>query len=115
MKSGNAKGGLTRIYYGYRKGAKRRGLEFLLTKEEFAGLTKENCWYCGRPPAQISKDYRYTAYYIYNGVDRVDNDKGYILSNCIPCCGTCNRMKYIHSGEDFINQIRKIARNLNIT
>lgn len=54
------------------------------------------------------------AFYIYNGIDRMDNDTGYTEANCIPCCGRCNWMKSTYSGEDFINHIRKIVRNLDI-
>jgi hypothetical protein len=29
----------------------------------------------------------------YNGIDRVDNEKGYLVENCVPCCFTCNSLK----------------------
>jgi 2-iminoacetate synthase ThiH len=30
---------------------------------------------------------------IYNGIDRVDNDKGYLLNNCVGACKFCNFAK----------------------
>lgn len=30
---------------------------------------------------------------MYNGVDRVDNEKGYTKENCVPSCGSCNFKK----------------------
>ena len=103
MIQGNSKGGFNTLYNTYRFMAKKRNLEFQLTKEEFAELTKENYWYCGRPPSQIRKNHKARDYYLYNGIDRVDNSKGYVSNNCTPCCGMCNKMKNAYSGEDFIN------------
>ena len=115
---GNTKGGLTALLSVYRNGAKKRGYEFSLIREQFAALTKQNCWYCGREPSQIKRSgygkAQTKSFYLYNGVDRVDNSVGYTEANCVPCCGMCNRMKSTSSGEDFVNQIRKIARNLGI-
>ena len=112
---GDAKRGLSQLINAYRNGAKKRGYVFELTREQFARLTKQNCWYCGRPPLQIIKSGKSRrSYYLYNGIDRVDNTVGYVEANCIPCCGTCNRMKNVLHGEDFINQIRKITRNLGL-
>ena len=111
---------LTILFWSYKKGAAKRGYTFELTKEQFKEFTKQNCWYCGVKPAQI-KYARYhakhtptVAYYLYNGVDRVDNEVGYTEANCIPCCGRCNRMKNVLHAEDFIIHIRTIAQNLNI-
>ena len=27
------------------------------------------------------------------GLDRIDNSKGYVIGNVVPCCGNCNRIK----------------------
>lgn len=37
-----------------------------------------------------------------SGIDRVENDKGYILDNCVPCCAQCNRDKGSSSLCDFV-------------
>lgn len=110
MEQGNAKSGFTILWHVYRNMAKKRGYEFCLTKDEFHKLTKENCWYCNKEPSQIKRDHRCKCYYLYNGIDRVDNNQGYAWRNCVPCCGTCNSMKRTLSEEAFISHIRRIMR-----
>ncbi len=118
---GDSKTCLNSLFHTYRHQAKRREFIFELTKEQFAELTKQNCWYCGQEPAQITRITPHQrkcgakyAYYLYNGIDRVNNEAGYTEANCVPCCGRCNHMKHVLHAENFIIHIRKIARNLNI-
>lgn len=86
--------------------------------EEFLKLTQQNCYYCGRDPQQ--KYYRssikgdrdsYT--FIYNGLDRVDNERGYDLDNVVPCCSTCNFMRHKLTVDEFYKQIIKIVKYRN--
>lgn len=42
------------------------------------------------------------------GIDRVDSSVGYEIDNCVPCCGTCNRLKMNLTLSDFFSQINKI-------
>lgn len=51
--------------------------------------------------------------FVYNGIDRVDNSVGYVLSNCVPCCSTCNRMKGTMSSEEFKEKIKLIYSRQN--
>jgi len=115
---GDNKSCLTNLRWVYKRGAKSRDLVWELTNEQFAKLTKQNCWYCNQEPAQMNRVYGKNkpknAYYLYNGVDRMDNAVGYTMDNCISCCGRCNHMKHVLHVEDFINHIRKIIRNLGI-
>jgi hypothetical protein len=71
--------------------AEERGYEFNLSKDEFLKITKQNCFYCNKEPSQIKKSK--TSQYIYNGIDRVNNCKGYIKSNVVACCRECNALK----------------------
>ena len=114
VKQGDSRSGLTNLLWNYCNGAKKRGLSFELTREQFGDLTKQDCWYCGAKPAQKASSNEVKDFYLYNGIDRVENDKGYIFANCVPCCGRCNRMKSNLSAEDFINQTKKIAFNLGL-
>ena len=56
------------------------------------------CFYCGgeRPT---------------NGFDRVDNSRGYLKDNSVPCCKVCNYMKKTMDVDDFIGHALKIAQN----
>lgn len=103
-----------RCYRAYKKGAKERNLEFNLTQDQFKELTSSNCYYCGATPSKIWKQCKCNGYYIYNGIDRVDNIRGYNLDNCVSCCTKCNIMKKAYTQEDFLNHIKKIFNNLNL-
>ncbi len=90
---------------------KNRGKEFLLTKEQFEELTKQNCHYCNVEPKQVCKKSK-SSYgnYVYNGIDRKDSKIGYIYENCVTCCGTCNRAKASLSYTEFINWIKQLTK-----
>ncbi len=79
----------------YRRGANTRGLTFQLTKDEFKKLIAESCHYCGLEQAR--------------GIDRKDNKGGYTTENCLPCCKTCNRMKWTSGYEEFLDKCAAIA------
>lgn len=104
--------GLLRSYI---KGAKQRNIVFELSDDEFRTITKQNCFYCQRPPERQFKikDLN-TQPYIYNGIDRVDNSIGYIFENCVPCCWDCNNMKGSMDYSKFLNQIEIIFKNRNL-
>lgn len=77
--------------------AHKRGLDFLLTKEEFQTLVEKPCHYCG--------DVFNARALTCAGLDRIDNTKGYEPSNVLPCCTACNRLR----GEHFSVEEAKIA------
>ena len=96
------------MYRRYQRGAEQRGYEFSLSLDEFIALIKGKCRYCGiEPYNDHKKAFRYKL--IYNGIDRIDNTKGYVLSNCAPCCKVCNKMKGTLSEIDFIDHAHRIA------
>lgn len=84
---------MRRILGVYKRVAKRKGHSFDLTEEQFKELTQQDCHYCGTKPENISGQNRCNGIYIYNGIDRIDNNKGYILENSVPCCKRCNTAK----------------------
>lgn len=89
-----------KLYYRIRRGAGLHGRVWKLTREQVCILTKQPCYYCGKPP---SRTIRYwSSEYIYSGIDRMDNDLGYTESNCVPCCTYCNTAKHTKSTEQFI-------------
>lgn len=105
--------GLNSLLSEYRRGASARGLTFALDKEMFRALTKQDCFYCGEPPAQIRTLHKAAtghAAYTYSGIDRVDNAVGYLAGNVVACCSACNVAKGTMSQADFIELAKKIAR-----
>lgn len=95
------------LYGQYRATAKKLNREFSLTKEQFRALTKRPCHYCGTPPAQ-EHCAGYGAYR-YNGIDRVDNEKGYTPQNSTTCCFRCNRAKGTSTAEEFTNWLNALV------
>lgn len=92
----------------YKDGAKRRNLEFLLTYDECVSIFIQNCYYCNDKPNQINKHPDFYGNFIYTGIDRIDNTKGYFLENCVPCCKLCNWMKRDLPYKEFLDKIKKI-------
>lgn len=80
-------------------------MPFTLTKVQFAKLISRDCFYCGQHPRQKVSAHSLLT---YNGLDRVDNQKGYTSTNCVPCCAQCNLAKHKHSLSDFKNWIQKV-------
>jgi len=99
---------LKRVYSKYKKSAKTRNLEFLLTLEECLNLFKSRCYYCNDLPENIETTYQIE----YQGIDRIDNNMGYISDNVIPCYAFCNYAKHYHSQEKFLEKVEKIHKNV---
>ncbi len=100
--------GKNHLYRRYIHNAKKRNLEFNISKEYLLTITQQNCIYCGQSPKQVINSEQENAAYIYNGIDRIDNLKGYVYGNCAPCCIQCNRAKSDLSREEFYNWILKV-------
>ena len=90
-------------YKKYELDAKKRGLPFELSLEEFDEITKMSCEYCGGYSDELNG-------IKFNGIDRIDSNKGYTEDNCVPCCIYCNRMKLDYSTEFWFNQMKKILK-----
>jgi hypothetical protein len=93
----------------FKRSAKERNLEFTLLEEEFKELVLKDCYYCGTPPLKETRNMSENSIFIHNSIDRIDNSKGYIKENCVPCCEKCNGMKYTYTEKEFINQCSLIA------
>ena len=85
----------------YKNGAKIRNLEFSLTDEEFFTIIRKPCVYCGKFRCTRNEHTR-EVHTIFNGIDRIDNLKGYTLENSSPCCSYCNQAKSNRNSEEFI-------------
>ena len=101
-----------RLYYDIKTKAKVRGLDWELDQEQFLDITSQNCSYCGLEPLQMAGWMAaYSGPYVYNGIDRVDNNLGYVRDNIVPCCWRCNRMKHTLGLQEFLEQIKRIYEN----
>jgi hypothetical protein len=85
------------IWNHYVKGAKKRGIDFLLSKTLFQELIVKPCFYCNHQKAGE-----------VNGLDRIDNQKGYMEENVVPCCETCNVLKGSQHPQEFIDKMQAI-------
>lgn len=85
---------LEKYYEQYRTDAGKRNLEFSISFDLFKDIVESPCRYC--------KCYNEVEVI---GVDRVNSALGYIESNVVPCCETCNIMKRNHNIINFAKHI----------
>lgn len=92
-------------YNVYKQNAKRRNYDFELTLAEFESLVTKNCVYCNSAPRQFKTargDISIT------GLDRIDNNVGYLIGNVVPCCTFCNIGKRHMSAAEWLQIIENI-------
>jgi hypothetical protein len=99
---------------GYKDSAAKRGYVFELTEDQFKEVIEKDCVICGAPPKVISrKTKNYSATPILaNGIDRIDNTKGYIVGNIQPMCGPCNKAKSNLGEETYRKWIAQIRSSI---
>ncbi len=105
---------LANIVFGYYKdNAKRKHIDFQLSKKDFLEMVVQSCYYCGRNPYhKISRPTKCYGEFTYNGIDRKNNNAGYCADNCVPCCTECNYKKSNQSYDDFVNWIEMVYFNM---
>jgi hypothetical protein len=86
-------------YKSYIKNANKRGYTMELQFDEFKTLINMPCYYCN---SSIENE--------VNGIDRVDNTKGYTKENSVACCGICNRIKLNYHPLFFIEKCKIISK-----
>jgi hypothetical protein len=106
----NGEAQFNRLYKTYYFSAKKRGLIFALSTNEFRQLTKGCCNYCGVEPRAIVESRSPASLpYIYNGIDRRDSGQGYMMANCCSCCWSCNKAKRAMTASEFVEWIDRLA------
>lgn len=70
------------------------------TLEEFTEILKKPCNYC--ESLKVS------------GVDRLDNNKGHIKINCVPCCYECNIARGRNFSPDEMKLIGKVIKEIKL-
>lgn len=79
-----------------------------MAAEDFFRLVSLECFYCGSSPAREIKGHL-NGGFVYNGLDRVDNNLGYTLENVVTCCMTCNEAKRAKPYGEFVEWIGRLA------
>jgi len=100
------------LFRSYESHGKQISLPFELSKEEFKVLTRQNCFYCGIEPFQIWHPQGTNGEYLYNGIDRIDNNIGYIIENSVTSCHKCNQAKRAMKEEEFYEWVSRLYKNL---
>ena len=100
----------TKILIQIKRQASSRNLEMLLTDSEILEITSKNCFYCKKEPFNNAKSSN-GDFILFNGIDRVNNLKGYTNENTVPCCKYCNISKLDLSLNDWMQNISNIYQN----
>ena len=79
-----------------RASAKQRKIEFTLERQTVISILSNKCYYCGTTK-QL-------------GLDRIDNQKGYVEGNVTACCYRCNVAKNTLTQREFIDLCHKITK-----
>lgn len=108
----------------YIQSARKRNIPWNLEPAQLFTIASGPCHYCGVLPYNtynpyVSKNgYSQRKYptalqkqteITINGVDRVDNDRGYHLSNVVPCCWICQRAKSDSTLAEFETWLDRVS------
>jgi len=94
-----------RRLYNYKRSAKKRSIDFLLTDNEVINFFFMDCHYCGVPP-DINVQLM--------GIDRKNSSKGYLMDNVVPCCKMCNYCKNTLDYKEFLDHVENMFNHLLI-
>lgn len=99
-------------YFTFKHNAKSRNIPIEISLEEWEAITQQDCFYCGSKPSNVSISRHDSGSFTYNGIDRLDNTKGYSKDNIVPCCFICNHAKSDLPFDKFISWIKQLARKV---
>ena len=85
----------------YKRRAKKKGVPFELTKDEWEKLVVGKCAYCHRSPTT------------WFGVDRIVPSRGYVSDNVESCCFDCNNDKSEDDVMTMIARNERIAKRID--
>lgn len=86
-------------YSEYKSNAKSRSVSFDIPISSFIHAVTKPCYVCGFYDENK-----------LNGVDRVDNNKGYEKLNIAACCWNCNRAKSNQSLSEFKEWMSRLGK-----
>lgn len=99
----------------YRASAKRRlrVIPFQLSTDDCIRLFFACCHYCGRKPMnRFSTTSGAYLNWRYNGIDRLNVSKGYIVGNVVTACADCNYAKQSMTYRQFKRWLRRVHDHL---
>lgn len=110
---------LLRVQYSHLK-RRNKLKEFgdnIIDFDTFVKLSKSPCYYCGLTSSRViedrisetKKNKKVSSYILkINGIDRLNNNIGYIDGNVVTCCKYCNSAKGVMSKEEFLDWVNRI-------
>jgi len=101
---------LNRLITILKHSAKQRDYVWSLTADQVEELSSQPCYYCGAAPSLRSSSV-YNGLCSFNGLDRVDNERGYEIDNVVPCCSTCNKAKNTMTQDEFLMWISWVYKH----
>jgi hypothetical protein len=100
------------LFSNYRSKCKIKNWNFELTFKDFKDLVLSNCHYCNLEPNKCrldrAKSRQGISRIFFNGIDRIDSNKGYSIGNVLPCCEDCNKAKRNLGYNQFLDLIKRI-------
>lgn len=84
-------------YNQYKRRCKNKGLDFSISLWKFEFYIGLPCYICKKESA--------------GGLDRINNNIGYIEKNIHPCCFDCNRMKSNKSVDEFKKYLSRLNKD----
>lgn len=103
---------MRQVIAGYKDKAKKAGIEYKLTVPQFRAIAEGQCFYCGKYGTNTKKSPHGSGDYSYNGLDKIEPTKGYVLSNVVSACKRCNFAKSNMSQGEFMQWIRTAYNHL---
>lgn len=102
----------------YKQAAKRRGIAWELSDAQALNLFNGACFYCGSPPSNTWKTRTRKGVvtpFLYNGIDRIDNARDYVIDNVVSCCSCCNYAKRKMTLEEFRLWVSRVYCHLSVS
>lgn len=97
----------------YKRNAEIKNRKFELNEDAFLKLCQQDCFYCGSKPIKVRYNQSHNGDLYANGIDRLNNNLGYSIKNCVPCCKKCNTMKREVSFNEYKEKINTIFNRIN--
>jgi hypothetical protein len=104
-------GAFNAVFGNYKRSAKRRGILFEISKEDFRELIQRNCYYCNAKPSIPERQNKHNGKFPCNGLDRIDNRGKYTIENVVACCRQCNQAKWVMTEREFYLWVSRVYKH----